>query len=176
MPKIKMETAKMSGKFDYAAQQHAIKALEREITGLARQYEDATADDDEYTAAAALVEYAERQARLERLTGANEPQPEISAAQQQFLDRRAALGDDWRAPNRRQDYVQAHIRAVGAGWPIDSVGYFNAVSGHLDQGGDGRQPVLDEQQAAKLCGVTPEEYAQGAAHVRALKARGFYQG
>ncbi len=164
----------MADRFTNEVVRTAVRELEQELVQAGRQYEDAERDRDTQTAAWALNQYNETQLKLDRLTGANEPQPELSGAQERFLAHRKAMGDDWEAPNRRQDYVQAHVRAVGAGWAIDSPGYFSAVAGHLDHGGDGRQPVLNERSAADLCGISEQEYAQNAQKLRQLKARGYY--
>jgi hypothetical protein len=169
----------VTDKFAYAAQQLALKGLERDLVEAGRMYEDAEQEGDAATAAYAMQTFNAKQLEIKELRGENEPQPEISAAQQQFLDRRAALGDDWRAPNRRQDYVQAHIRAVGAGWPIDSPGYFSCISRDLDHGGDGRSAVPDERSAASYCQskygqLSDQEYAQQAQKLAWLRQRGLH--
>jgi hypothetical protein len=86
----------------------------------------------------------------------------------------AAQGDEL-SPQRLEDYGRGHHKALAAGWTENSPEYFKAVEGYVDSLGDGRQPVLTERTAAELCGVSAEEYAQGAARLRSLKQRGFYQ-
>jgi hypothetical protein len=121
-------------------------------------------------------------AKRDRMTGANDQQQqggELSAAQRQFLDHRSRMGDDWSAPNRRQDYVAGHIEAVKAGWEIDSPQYFNVVKNYVERCGNGGV-VLDEKGAARICeskygSVSDQEYAQNAQKLAWLKQRGFYQ-
>jgi hypothetical protein len=154
----------------------AIKDLERDLIEAGRQYEDAEMAQDAHSMSYALQQYNLKQGELERLTGSGQGQQQsgLSEAQKEFISRRIKGGDDM-SPAREQDYYTAHARAVNAGWQIDSPQYFAAVAGHLDSMGDGRQRPLDEREAAKLCGLTPEEYAQGAAQVRALRRAGYYQ-
>ena len=74
------------------------------------------------------------------------------------MSRRAALGDDL-TPERMRDYALAHTRATNAGLEADSPQYFAAVERSVDTMGDGRQPVLNEREAARVCGVSDELYA-----------------
>ena len=165
----------MADEFAAAAAELAIKDLEQELIESSRQYEDAQRSGDATSAAYALRNYTAAQVAHEKLTGANQPrQPGLSNAQQNFLSRRAALGDEL-TPARMKDYAAAHVRAVSAGLEENSPAYFRAIEGHVDSLGDGRQPPLNERTAAELCGVDDETYAANAAKLRQLKARGFYQ-
>jgi hypothetical protein len=149
--------------------------LEEQLIQASRTYEDSLRSNDEYSASAALEQYTEAQHKYNLLTGANQPrQPGLSVAQQNFLSRRAALGDEL-SPQRMKDYALAHTRAVNAGLEVDSPQYFAAVERSVDTMGDGRQPVLDERSAAKVCGVSDEVYAANAQKLRAMKARGEYK-
>jgi hypothetical protein len=156
----------------------ALNNVEDELLESTRAFEDAQRQGDPHSMAYAYERMTEVVAKRDRMTGANEQQQgggELSAAQQQFLDHRARMGDDWSSPSRRADYTQAHIRAISAGWEIDSPQYFRAVTGHIESCGDGRSPVLNEHSAAELCGISDQEYAANAARLRQLKRSGHYQ-
>jgi hypothetical protein len=167
--------AQMSDEFATRASQLALKDLEDGLIQSSREYEDAQRTGDEYSAAVALKNYAQAQRDYEALAGTGQQQQQsgLSAAQRNFLSRRAAGGDDL-SPARMRDYALAHTRAVNAGLQVDSPEYFAAIARHADSMGDGRQKPLDEREAAKLCGISDQEYAQGAAKLRALKAQGMY--
>lgn len=160
--------------FTNRAAQLAAADVERELITASRSYEDAVREGDEMGAALALRDYVANKKTYDELTGANQPrqqQPGLSNAQRNFLSRRAALGDDL-TPARMRDYSLAHTRAVNAGLTPDTPQYFAAVERSVDTMGDGRQPVLDERAAAKLCGVSDEVYAANAAKLRMLRATG----
>ena len=167
----------MADRFTDQTVQIAVQELERELVEAGRQFEDAQRDNDPHSAAWALKEYNAKQAELDRLVGNNQPQQqsgELTHAQRNFLGRRQALGDEL-SPQRMQDYAQAHVRAVAAGLTPDSPQYFKAIEMAVDSQGDGRQTQLNEHEVAKMCGLSPEEYAQGAAIVAQRKRQGFYQ-
>ena len=153
----------------------AIDDLEQNLVQYGRDYEDAQRANDPYSAANALRMYNSVNVELQNLTGANQPeQPGLSQAQQNFLQRRQAMGDEL-SPQRMQEYAAGHVRAIAAGWRENTPEYFRAIEGHVDNLGDGRQAPLNERSAAQLCGVSEQEYAQNAQKLRQLKARGFYQ-
>ena len=163
--------------FAERAAQLAVSQAEEKVIKAQRKFEDAQRYGDDVTASKALSKFAKRKEELERLTGANQPQQQpgqLSVAQRNFLSRRAAGGDDI-TPQRMRDYALAHTRAVNAGLQVDSPEYFAAVAKHADTMGDGRLPPLDERTAAKIAGITDEEYALQAQKLRALKASGHYQ-
>jgi hypothetical protein len=174
-----MEIAKMADVLTNEAVRLAIKDLENSLIDLGRTYEDAERSNDPETMAYALQGFNSKQAELDRLTGSGQQGQQqggqLSNAQANFLSRRQALGDELSAPGRMDDYARAHVRAVSAGLTPDSPQYFKAIEMAVDTQGDGRQPVLNEAEAAKLCGLTPEEYAQGAAIVAQRRRQGFYQ-
>jgi hypothetical protein len=160
--------------FTNRAAQLAVSDAERELITASRAYEDAQRDGDEITAAVALRDYAASKKVYDALTGADQPrqqQPGLSNAQRNFLSRRAALGDEL-TPSRMRDYSLAHTRAVNAGLQPDTPQYFAAVERSVDTMGDGRQPVLDEREAARMCGIDERTYAQNAAKLRAMRLAG----
>ena len=164
----------MGDRFTDEATRLAVQGLEEDLITAGRQWEDAERAGDAHSAAWALQQYNETQMKYDRMVGADKPpQQGLSEAQKQFISRRVQGGEDLRG--REQDYFLAHARAVNAGLEIDSPQYFAAVSASLDNGGDGRQRPLDEREAARLCGLTDQEYAAGAQHVRGLKRAGYYQ-
>ena len=73
-----------------------------------------------------------------------------------------------------RDYALAHVRATNAGLEPDTPQYFAAIERAVDTMGDGRQPLLDERSAAKICGVSDEEYAAQAAKLHNMRLRGEY--
>jgi len=153
----------------------AIADLERDLVTASRLYEDSVRDGDTASAALAMREFASRQAEYNSLTGANEPrQPGLSTAQANFLSRRSAGGDEL-SPQRLEDYGRGHHKALAAGWAENSPEYFRAVEGYVDSLGDGRSRPLDEREAAKLCGLTDQEYSANADRLAALKRDGHYQ-
>jgi hypothetical protein len=167
----------MAGEFAARAAQLAVKELEDNLIAASREYEDAQRSGDEYSAAYALKNYSQAKRDFDALTNAGQQQQQsgqFSNAQINFLSRRAALGDEL-TPSRMRDYALAHTRAQNAGLEIDSPQYFAAIERSVDTMGDGRQPVLDERSAAKLCGVSDEVYAANAQKLRAMKARGEYK-
>ena len=125
-----------------------------------------------------MKNYAAAKRDYETLTGAGQQQQptpgQLSVAQRNFLSRRQAGGDQLDA-KRMQDYARAHDRAMAAGLRADSPEYFSAVERAVDLQGDGRMPPLNEREAARLCGVDERTYAENAAKLAALKARGDYQ-
>jgi hypothetical protein len=165
--------AKMSDEFAARAAQLAVKELEDNLIAASREYEDAQRSGDEYSAAFALKNYSQAKRDFDALTQAGRQQQsgQLRYAQINFLSRRQALGDEL-SPQRMKDYALAHTRAMNAGLEVDSPQYFAAVERSVDGMGDGRQAVLDERSAAKLCGVSDEVYAANAQKLRAMKARG----
>jgi hypothetical protein len=173
-----META-MTDKFAVAAQQLAVREIEREITEISRQYEDAQMNDDPHTAAWALNEYAEKQAKLERLTGTGQDQQQqqnvqLTQAEQDFLAQRARGGEQM-TEDLARNYQNAANRALGSGFRRGSPEYFASISGQIDNGGDGRSAPLDARQAARLCGISDQEYAAGQEYERTLRRAGYRQ-
>ena len=167
----------MANEFANRAVQVAASEIETSLINATRDYEDAQRIGDELLAAEALKQYSTAKAQHDALTGGNQPQQQangqLSNAQKNFLSRRAALGDDL-SPSRMKDYALAHTRAVNAGLQPDTPQYFSAVERSVDTMGDGRQPVLNEREAAKMCGVSDQEYAAQAQKLRTMKARGEY--
>ena len=163
--------------FANRAVQLAAAEIETRLIDSTRDYEDAQRTGDEMLAAEALKNYSTYKAQHDALTGGNQPQQQangqLSTAQRNFLSRRASLGDDL-TPSRMKDYSLAHVRAVNAGLTPDTPQYFAAVERSVDTMGDGRQPVLNEREAAKMCGVSDQEYAAQAQKLRTMKARGEY--
>jgi hypothetical protein len=165
----------MADKFAIAAQQQALKDLEDDLIYAGRAYEDAERSGDTFSASQAMITYNAKQLEIKELRGDNEPpQQGLTDSEKNFISRRIAQGDEL-TPARWRDYETGAARALQAGWQRGSPQYLSAIGGYLDSLGDGRQPPLDERTAARLCGIDDETYAAGAAHVRALKARGFYQ-
>ena len=157
-----------------AAQLAAMEIHDRLIRAQ-RDFEDAQRIGDDQLAAVAVNEYVDAKAKLDMLTPKPQQQNkgQLSVASRNFLSRRVAGGEEL-TPQRWQDYIRAHQRAVTAGWTPDTPEYFSAVAGHVDSQGDGRLPPLDEREAARISGVSEQEYAQNAQKLRALKARGMY--
>lgn len=148
--------------------------LEEQLIATSRLYEDSLRSNDEYSASAALEQYTEAKHKYDLLTGANQPQrPGLTNAQVNFLSRRQAGGDQLDA-RRMQDYARGHDKAVAAGLTPDTREYFSAVEQYVDHLGDGRQPPLNEREAARLCGVDEQTYAINAEKLRAMRARGEY--
>jgi hypothetical protein len=167
----------MSDEFAATALQVAAFDLQEQVLTAQRQYEDAQRYEDPHGAGRALQDYLSAKQRLDSLTQANKQQNsngQLSQASRNYLSRRVAGGDQL-TPQRMRDYVLAHTRAVNAGLQPDSAEYFAAVSHHADTMGDGRQPPLDEREAAKIAGVDEETYSHHARTLRQLKARGLYQ-
>lgn len=165
--------------FASRAAQIATNEIEKNLISATRSYEDAVRDGDEALAAAALQDYAVYKHQYDALTGGgqqqqHQPSGQLSTAQRNFLSRRAAGGDELTA-ERMNQYAQGHQRAVSAGLKPDSPEYFKAVEFYVDHQGDGRIPPLDEREAARISGISEQEYAAGAAKLRALKAAGHYQ-
>ena len=171
----------MADEFTERAAQLATQAVETELIAATRDYEDAQrlgGEEGASLAADAIKRYAQHKRDFDELTGANQPRQQsgqLSVAQRNFLSRRAALGDDL-TPERMRDYALAHTRATNAGLEVDLSQYFAAVERSVDTMGDGRQPVLDEREAARVCGVSDELYAAQAARLRAMKRNGSYGG
>lgn len=162
--------------FNSRAAAVAAAAIEDQLIACQRDFEDASRQGDELTAGDALRRYAEHKRSYDTLTGANQQQSrgELSAAQRNFLSRRASLGDDL-TPSRMKDYALAHTRAVNAGLDVDSPQYFAAVERSVDSMGDGRQPVLTPQEAARIAGVDEQTHTANAARLPALKRAGLYE-
>jgi hypothetical protein len=146
-------------------------SLETQLIQASRDYEDALRGQDTNSAAYALQQYAAVKRDYDALSPQEHQSGQLSAAQRNFLSRRAA-GGDVIDQKRLQDYHVAHQRAVAAGLQVDSPQYFAAISRYADTQGDGRQPPLDEREAARLCGISEQTYAENAARIRALKAAG----
>jgi hypothetical protein len=171
----------MADEFDDRAAQRALGLALEERKQATRNYEDAKEIDDDISAGYAADALVAAQAKIDRLTGTPQSQQqsgELSYAQKNFLSRRAALGDEL-SPARMQDYQRAHIRAVAAGWTPDTPEYFSAIEKCVDGQGDGREPVLDERGAARICeskygSVSDAEYSQNAAKLQWLRQRGLH--
>jgi hypothetical protein len=165
--------------FTQRAAQLAAQAVETELISASRDYEDAQRIGDESLAADAMRRYAANKRDYDEITGANQPQQQsgqLSVSQRNFLSRRAALGDDL-TPVRMKDYALAHTRAVNAGLEVDSPQYFKAIETFCDtMTGDGHQPVLNEREAARVCGVSDEVYSVMAHKLKAMKRSGEYGG
>jgi hypothetical protein len=166
----------MADEFTNQATALALKDLEDNLIQASRSYEDAQRSDDPLSAADALKSYAQAKRDYEALAGAGQQQQqpgELSRAQLNFLSRRQA-GGDLLDPQRMQDYARGHDKAVAAGLRVDSREYFSAIEHYCDHLGDGRQPPLNEREAAKLCGISDEEYSRQAARLQAMKRSGEY--
>jgi hypothetical protein len=163
----------MSDEFASTALQVAAFNLEEEVLTAQRAYQDAQRYEDPHSAARALQDYVSAQQRLASLTPKQQNNGQLSNAQRNFLSRRVAGGDEL-TPTRLKDYMRGHDKAMAAGLELDSPSYFAAVAHYCDTRGDGRQPPLDEREAAKIAGVDEETYAHHARTLRALKARGYY--
>jgi len=162
----------MADDFTHQAVGQAIKDLEENLIQASRAYEDAQRYDDPASAAYALRTYAAAQRDYDALTGAGQQQRgQLSNAQRNFLSRRQAGGDEL-TPQRMADYARAHDKAMAAGLTADTPEYFSAIANHVDHLGDGRQPPLDEREAARLCGISDEEYAIQARKMWGMKQRG----
>ncbi len=139
--------------FTSRAQELAVAGIETKLIDSTRDWQDAERAGDEIAAADALRSYAVAKREYDALTGASQqqqqPPGQLSVAQQNFLSRRAAGGDQI-TPERLQDYAHAHQRAIGAGLRQDTPEYFAAISRAVDTQGDGRQPPLDEREAASF--------------------------
>jgi hypothetical protein len=169
----------MSGEDEFInrAVQIALADAEEQLIRSRRDYEDSLRYSDEHSGAAALSAYAEAKAKHDTLTQANQTQNnnngQLSNSQRNFLSRRQAGGDEL-TESRMRDYQLAHNRALAAGLQVDSPQYFNAVEWYCDHNGDGKQPPLNEREAARIAGVDEQTYARHAQTLRALKARGHY--
>jgi hypothetical protein len=166
--------------FNSRAVQTAINDVEQQLIQANRDFEDAERSQDELLAADAMKRYAQHKRDLDELTGATEQQRQqqsgqLSAAQKSFLSRRQHGGDDLTTPQRWADYARAHDKAVAAGLQPDSDAYFRSIEFYVDHQGDGRIAPLTQTEAAQLCGVTDEEYAQQAQKLARLKREGHYQ-
>jgi hypothetical protein len=153
--------------------------LAQQLKQASRVYEDSLDGGDPQTAAWALSEYAAAQRKLNSLTGSGAAKQQnngqLSNATQQFLQRRVAGGEQI-TPARWQTYLQGHHRAIAAGFEPDTEGYFSAVAGHVDHDGlSGHNRPLDATEAAKISGITPDEYNHYARELYALKQRGLYR-
>lgn len=157
----------------------AVNDAERNLIQAERDYQDALRADEELLGADAYARYREAEARYNALTGANEKQQQsgqqLSAAQKSFLSRRQHGGDQI-TPERMQVYARGHERAIASGLQPDTDAYFRSIEFFVDHQGDGRIAPLDEREAAKIAGISDEEYAANAQRLRALKASGHYQG
>jgi hypothetical protein len=156
------------------AAQLAIQDAEEHLIQASRAYEDSRRANDSLSMGYAVRDYTAAKLHYDALTGGGQQQRQsgqLSNAQQNFLSRRAALGDDL-TPARKRDYELALTRATNAGLTPDTPQYFAAIEKSVDTMGDGRQPLLDERSAAKICGVSDEVYAANAAKMRAMKSRG----
>jgi hypothetical protein len=155
----------------------AVDTVQQDLIQAQRDYEDSVRAGDEALAGDAFNRYNKAKIEYDNLTGANRPQqqqqPQLSPAAQNYLSRRVAGGDQL-TPQRWQDYIRGHVRAVNAGLQADSPEYFAAVSHYCDHLGDGRIPPLTESEVAKMCGISDEEYAIQAHKLRQLKRAGHY--
>lgn len=172
--------APMADEFTNQATQLALKDLEDNLIAAARQFEDAQRNGDPTSvayAADALKNYAAAKREYDALAGGDQRQRQagrLSNAQVNFLSRRQAGGDQLDA-RRMQDYARGHDKALAAGLAPDTREYFSAVEQYVDHLGDGRQPPLNEREAAKMCGVDEQTYAINAEKLRAMRARGEYE-
>jgi hypothetical protein len=161
--------------FAHQAVGQRLRDLEENLIQSARQYEDAERYDDPTSAADAMKTYAAAEREYNYLTGKDQPQQrgQLSNAQRNFLSRRQAGGDEL-TPQRMADYARGHDKAMAAGLTPDTREYFSAVANYVDHLGDGRQPPLNEREAARICGVSEDEYARQANKLAAMRARGEY--
>jgi hypothetical protein len=172
-----MEEEIMADDFINRTVQLALSDVERNLIQASRDYEDAVRDGDEYSGAEAFRRYAENKKTFDEMTGGGSQQQQsgqLSAAQKSFLSRRQAGGDDL-TPQRWADYARAHDKAVAAGLQPDTDAYFRSIEFYVDHQGDGRQPPLSQTEAARISGISDEEYSAGAAKLAALKRAGHYQ-
>jgi hypothetical protein len=168
---------KMSDEFASQAAGLALRDLEENLIYSSRAYEDALRAGDPVSAADALKTYASVKRDYDALAGTGQQQQQsgqLSAASRNFLSRRQAGGDEL-TPQRMQQYVLGHQRAVQGGLKPDSPEYFRAVEWYVDHQGDARQPPLSEREVAKMCGISDHEYAQNAARLQAMKRAGMYR-
>ena len=165
----------MADDFTNQAVQLAVQDLEENLIYASREYEDAQRRGDTQSAAFALKTYTDAQVAYEKLTGAGQQSQQqadqLTTGEQDFIRHQRSLGNDL----RMEEFVRGAMRAQAAGLQRGSAQYCSAISGHINSLGDGRQPVLDEREAARLCGVDEQTYADGANRLRQMKARGFYQ-
>jgi hypothetical protein len=168
----------MAGEDEFATQASALalRDLEENLIYSSRQYEDALRSGDPVSAADALKSYASVKRDYDALAGGQQQQQsgQLSAASRNFLSRRQAGGDQL-TPERMQQYILGHQRAVSAGLKPDSPEYFRSVEWFVDHQGDARQPPLSEREVAKMCGISDHEYAQNAARLQAMKRAGMYR-
>jgi hypothetical protein len=167
-----------SQEFASRAVKIALEDAERNLIQAERDYQDALRADEDVLGADAYARYREAEAKYNALTGAHEQQQQqqagqLSAAQKSFLSRRAAGGDEL-TPQRWADYARGHDRAVAAGLQPDTDAYFRSIEFFVDHQGDGKQPPLSQTEAAKISGITDEEYRQGAIKLQQLKKAGHY--
>jgi hypothetical protein len=166
----------MAGEDEFAARAAAIARaeIEENLIQQSRSYEDAMRSGDEVSAAWALKGYAAAKRDYDTLSPSQQQSNgQLSNAQRNFLSRRQAGGDQLDA-KRMADYARGHDRAVAAGFQPDTAQYFAAVAGHVDHLGDGRQPPLDEREAARISGISDQEYAANAQKIAALKRAELY--
>jgi hypothetical protein len=166
----------MAGNLRDQAYNIAVNNAEEQLIDSTRAFEDSERQGDANGMAYAYEGMRVAQANLDRITGADQPQQQqeqLLDSEIQFLNRRAALGDDWRT--HPQDYVQASARALAAGLQRGSPQHLKAVEMAVESMGDGRQPLLNERSAAEICGVDEATYAAGAIELARRKRSGHYQ-
>ena len=154
-----------------------IRNLEGELIEASRAYEDGERYNDPDSMAYALQTYNAKQAELDRLTGANRPEPpahQITNGQRQFLARYNLTADD-------PAVIAAHHRAIGYGYRPDTPQYESAILGLIGSAGDGRQSPMTQSDAADIDygqtggGISRQEYAAQASKRDWLRARGLYE-
>lgn len=167
----------MADDFTKTAAEIALQQCTDSLRESQRNFEDAQRYGAPDLAAEALRQFASARAQYNELVGATQPQQQagqLSQAQRDFLLQRQRGGDELNQ-RRMADYARAHDRALAAGLRVDSPEYFAAVANHVDHLGDGRQPPLTEEEAAKICGIDQYTYSDNADRLRALKAAGHYR-
>ena len=171
-----LKEAPMASNLSDQAYQIAVDNAEQQLVECTRSFEDSQRAGDAHGMAYAYEGMTAAKANLDRITGADQPQqPGLSAAQEQYLNRLRSLGDDVDSPAARQTLAAGHMKAIAAGWPENSAGYFAAIDGFRNSQGDGKQETLTERSAAQLCGIDDQTYAQNAQKLRWLKSHGYYQ-
>ena len=164
--------------FSQQAAAIAIAAAEETLIEATRQYQDAARYGDAQSGADALSYYTIARQKYEALinAGSNNQQnagQQLSEPTRRFLQKRIDAGEQIN-DQTWQEYLRGHHAAVGAGFTPDSDSYFRCVEGHLTAAGLGKPP-LDATEAAKISGLSPNEYNQQARKFAQLKARGYFQ-
>ena len=164
--------------FSQQAAAIAIAEAEEILIQTQRQYQDAARFGDAQSGADALGQYTLAKQRYETLVnaGSNNQQntgQQLSEPTRRFLQKRIDAGEQI-TDQTWGEYLKGHHAAVGAGFTPDSDSYFRCVEGHLTAAGLGKPP-LDATEAAKISGLSPNEYNQQARKFAQLKARGYFR-